>query len=314
VNPSGWKQIRRIAQEGASGISLHKTLETVVEALDDLASVERWLIKLEISTLLPPWNVPVSFGELYAELNENETEDDSEEEAESPPRQETNAEDEAFLRLQANYAAAVSFLDDGIGLLFDELRERGLLDDLLVLVTSDSGQGLGDRFVPKDAATFLHEELVHLPLILRLPGQAEAGRRVSALTQPVDLLPTLFDYLAIPAAVTQGRCLVPLVRGHVGSVRGYACSGLRFGDAAAWALRTPEWSFLLPAENAADTSGRRPRLFVKPDDRWEVNDVAHHHPELTEQLEQTLRGFVAATQQSDSFVTYELPARQDGKL
>jgi hypothetical protein len=38
-----------------------------------------------------------------------------------------------------------------------------------------------------------------------------------------------------------------------------------------------------------------PRLYVKPDDRWEVNDVHHHHVEWTRQLEETLRAFVRST-------------------
>jgi hypothetical protein len=61
------------------------------------------------------------------------------------------------------------------------------------------------------------------------------------------------------------------------------------------ALRTPEWAFLLPvAEGPAGPPGR-PQLYVKPDDRWEVNDVLQHHLDLAEHLEQVLRGFVEAT-------------------
>jgi hypothetical protein len=54
---------------------------------------------------------------------------------------------------------------------------------------------------------------------------------------------------------------------------------------------------LLPIRPAAGEV-RSPQLYVKPDDRWEVNNIRQHHLELAERLEQTLRGFVEATRQS----------------
>jgi hypothetical protein len=81
-----------------------------------------------------------------------------------------------------------------------------------------------------------------------------------------------------------GHDLLPLARGQAGPVRAYACSALEVGGEVGWALRTPAWALL---------SGPA-RLYVRPDDRWEVNDVSQHHPELVEGLERTLRDFVAA--------------------
>ena len=53
---------------------------------------------------------------------------------------------------------------------------------------------------------------------------------------------------------------------------------------------------LLPARGAKDSvRNAHPRLFVKPDDRWEVNNVLSQHTELAEHLELALRRFAAAT-------------------
>ena len=197
-----------------------------------------------------------------------------------------------FLRLQRSYAGAVTYLDAGLELLFEELHERGLTEQLLVMVTTDAGQALGEHGVIGAGRPWLHEELVHTPLIVRLPSAAEAGRRVSALTQPVDLLPTLLDYFGVPVPPTHGRSLLPLLRGNCEGFRDYACSGYRIGETVEWALRTHEWAFLLPLPPAPGDPLRGPQLYVKPDDRWEVNNVLQHHLELGEQLEQTLRGFV----------------------
>jgi arylsulfatase A-like enzyme len=178
--------------------------------------------------------------------------------------------------------------------LLEGLRQRGLLDRTAVVLTGDVGLALGEHGVV-GAASAPHTETAHLPLIVRLPRAAFAGRRVSALTQAVDLVPTLADLLGHPLSEVQGRSLLPLLRGEADAVRGYAVSA-----AGEWALRTAEWAFLLPIQ------GGEPRLYVKPDDRWEINDVRQHHPELVEHLEQVLRGFVEAAARPGPLAAPEL--------
>ena len=65
---------------------------------------------------------------------------------------------------------------------------------------------------------------------------------------------------------------------------------LPFGEQTLWGVGSAEWYLMLD-----DRPDGARRLFVKPDDRWEVNDVAQHHPELAAHCEEVLRGFVAAT-------------------
>src|SRR5262249_43510337 len=137
----------------------------------------------------------------------------------------------------------------------------------------------------------LSEELIHLPLILRLPRKVAAGRRSPALTQPIDLLPTFFDAFGLPALPTQGHNLMPLIEGREAYLRAYACSGASNAHGVEWSLHTPAWGFYLPLRSADVGPTAKPRLYVKPDDCWEVNDVCAHHPELAQYYEKTLRGF-----------------------
>src|SRR5262249_57153350 len=102
-------------------------------------------------------------------------------------------DDELFLRLRYSSAGAVAYLDAGLELLLNHLRQQNLLDGLTLIITSDHGLPLGEHGIVGNVRPWLHEELVHLPLIVRLPGKARAGRRVGALTQSVDLMPTLLD-------------------------------------------------------------------------------------------------------------------------
>jgi hypothetical protein len=288
----GWQDVRTVLAEGGDGTPLERTLEAAQETLEGLAGRDGWLVCVEFGTLLPPWDLPDDYRDRYCEPDDEDAEPLIP--LTRPVVGPIDPADEAiFLRLQRTYAAAVSYLDAGLGLLFDDLRERGQLDDLLVVVTTDHGQALGEHGVVGPCRAWPHEELIHLPLLLRLPGGAESGRRVPHLTQAVDLMPTLVDAFGLPPAVVHGHSLWPLALGRGEAVRTYACASLRCGEEVGWALRTPAWAFLLPAQSAA--ADPPPRLYVKPDDRCEVNDVRQHHLELVEHLEQTLRAFGEAT-------------------
>jgi arylsulfatase A-like enzyme len=276
---------------------------------------------LDLAALLPPWEVPKEFIQPYFQEAEVETEAEAEEDEgsegeELEPLFDPNPgllvppADQMLARLQHTYAAAISYVDAGVGLLLEELRQSGLADELLLLATTDHGQALGEHGMVGPLRPWLHDELIHLPLWMRLPGGTAAGRRVAALTQPVDLFPTLLDAFGIVPPCNHGHSLLPLARGEKDQVRAYACGGLRIDDWAEWVLRTPDWGFILPVAGPEDAAPRGPRLYVKPDDRWEVNDVLQHHLELAESLEQTLRAFVAATPVPGPFQPPALPESQ----
>jgi hypothetical protein len=59
----------------------------------------------------------------------------------------------------------------------------------------------------------------------------------------------------------------------------------------------PEWALLLPA-GTADGPPHGPQLYLRPDDRREVNNVLHHHLELADGLEKALRAFVQASRRA----------------
>jgi arylsulfatase A-like enzyme len=234
------------------------------------------LVWLRLSTLLSPWSM--------ADV-EPEEEDES-------PESDNDRALQSVRHLQTAYAHTVHHLDAGLAPLLDELEPGGRLGDLLVVVTSEHGMALGERGVAGSECRDIHEEWLHVPLILYLPGGAEAGRRVLALSQSVDLLPTLLDFFSIPVPPeVHGRSLRSLASGESNAIRPYACAGIQVREAALWALRTPDWSYLL---RATEPSGR---LYVQPDDRWEVNNVVQHHLELAEHLGQVLRGFIQASRQ-----------------
>jgi arylsulfatase A-like enzyme len=300
----GWDQVVRVVPT-EDETPLEATLDSTRSALEELADRDHWLLWIDLATPLPPWKVPEEFQAPYVSGVEGEEADEESEEPEQAEEPLTPVEDvpkgpldptddTLFLRILASYSAAVSYLDAGIGQLLEDLR--GLDGEgPVVIVTSDCGQALGDHGYVGPVRADLHEEIVHLPLIVRLPGAVFAGRRVSGLTQAVDLATTVAECFGVRLPSAHGHSLLPFVRGQAEIVRSYACSGRDVGNSTAWALRTADWSFHLSTRGAEAESAPEPRLFVQPDDRWEVNNVLQHHLELAEQLERTLRGFVAAT-------------------
>jgi arylsulfatase A-like enzyme len=189
-----------------------------------------------------------------------------------------------------------SQLDTELGEIFERLRDAGLDQDCLWLVTSSAGLPLTEHGHIGYQRPLLYEERTHVPLLVRLPGGREAGRRVEMLTQPVDILPTLLEWFELsPSSVAHGKSLLPLATRRAEPFRQYAVSGLGGQEGAQWALQTPQWKLILPTQSGAEDAGRSPQLFEKCDDRWEVNDLRAKHLEWAEHLEEYLHGFVAAT-------------------
>jgi arylsulfatase A-like enzyme len=318
----GWDEVMRVVA-AEEMTPLEATLEAVGTALERLEHRDNWLLWIDLGTLLPPWDVPEEYQAPYfsAEATDDEDEEDAEAEGESEPLTPLtdmpvgpiDADDDAlYLTLQASYAAVVTYLDAGIGPLLEALDGLEGGDEVLLLFTSDVGPNLGEHGVIGPVRAWLHDETIHLPLLVRLPDGVEAGRRVSALTQSVDVAATLADWFQAPLPDAHGRSLLPLAHGAVEAIRSYACAARQVGEAIEYALRTPDWAFLLPVRADPDDATRSPRLYVKPDDRWEVNDVLQHHLDLAEQLEQTLRDFVTASCQLGPLCAPSLPASASG--
>lgn len=207
-------------------------------------------------------------------------------------------EDTLIQRLQLSYAAAVSQADAYLRTALEQLRESGVLEETLLIITADHGLHLGEHGTIGDTLPYLHEELVHLPLLICLPGAAQAGRRIAALTQPVDLFPTILEAMRIAPPECHGHSLFPLMSGNTSNNRDYVCTGVKLDDLLEWALRTPQWAVLLPEEGNAK---RPPQLYAKPEDRWEMNNLRQPNLDLAERLEETLRNWIQAVGQTDGF-------------
>jgi arylsulfatase A-like enzyme len=115
--------------------------------------------------------------------------------------------------LRGLYRGAVHYVDELVGRVLAMLRAAGRLDNALLVVTSDHGENIGDHDL-MDHQCSLHETVLRVPLLLRLPGAAQRGRR-DDLAQLTDIVPTVCEVAGVAAPPTQGESLLlPLQRSH----------------------------------------------------------------------------------------------------
>ena len=123
----------------------------------------------------------------------------------------------------AGYYAHVTALDDQLGRLEAALAAEGLLDDTIFVYTSDHGDMLGSQGVQRKQHPW--DESILVPFLLRCPGQAGRGRRISSPLNVVDILPTLLGLAGVPIPATvEGRDLSPAVRGEPCAGNESACT------------------------------------------------------------------------------------------
>jgi arylsulfatase A-like enzyme len=140
----------------------------------------------------------------------------------------------------AAYDSGIRFVDTALAGLFERLREVGAWEGALVVVTSDHGESLYDRALYVSHTYTLHDEVIRIPLLVRLPEARRVGRR-EELVDLVDLVPLVLEELGLapPARISGSN---PLSRAEGSAppktlVRGEAShTGQRYVRSTRWKL------------------------------------------------------------------------------
>lgn len=194
------------------------------------------------------------------------------------------------------YDEEIAFTDRGLGRILERLEELGLADDTVVIVTSDHGEAFGEHGRTHHSDS-LYQELLHVPLLVRVPGAAP--RRVAQPVQTCDVLPTVLECASLPVPeALAGASLLPFVHGADESERPVL--------AEVWApeyvpgpeLRKLERLSAIASLTRGDhklvhqvPSGRT-ELYDLAADPLELTDVSGEHPALVESLRRELRARV----------------------
>ena len=198
------------------------------------------------------------------------------------------------------YAAEVSFVDMWVGRFLDGVRKLGLLDDTLILFTTDHGTHLGEEGCVQKTAALLNSCVARLPLIVRHPDASFAGKRVDALISAADTMPTVLSLLEVEHDLTlDGTSFWGLAAGAVESVHDFVVTEY---DSYA-AVRDREWHYFQETRgegcfDAAFVTGQAekikrgargvPHLYDLASDPQEKTNVVLDHPDVVARMQERL--------------------------
>jgi arylsulfatase A-like enzyme len=290
-----------------AGTQLAEFFSQVLDRLE--AADEPHLLWAHTSSLTNCWDAPVEYRERYLERDDASGADERAHLAAeiaalgrvgvTPPagRYEPSPDPDELLALRRAYAAQVTVLDVCLAGLLEALDQMAGAERTLLFIAGARGFPLGEhgrigleiasrahaRNSAATAGDALHAELVHVPWLWRLPGRQVALGRSQALVQPADCCATLADWWGMSAkfpangdrlGIANGRSVLPILSEESTNWRDRAL--LSLDDQVA--LRTASWYLraMRPnAERGADDAGQPLlELFVKPDDRWEQNEIS----------------------------------------
>ena len=259
-------------------IDSHTTVEMVINQLNDHQQ-ERFFLYVHLLPPHAPYAAPPPFGGSfdhdYRGIIEDTTCATMKSIDHGSLRDKVTPDDIEYLRNK--YQENLAYADHQVGRILQELRARKLMDETLLIVTSDHGEAF------KEDGRMMHnhtvyEEMIHVPLIVRFPPcLGEMPAHWDGVVELVDLLPTICHALEIPVDVeVQGRSLLPVLRAggpSEGLARSWTIMPHRIGTAI-------QHRYKLIKDFSAD----RVELYDRQVDPDEKNNIAQAHPELVRLL------------------------------
>lgn len=97
----------------------------------------------------------------------------------------------------ALYDGEIAYTDAAVGKFFEYLRAKGLYERAMISVMADHGEALGDHGETAHGV-FLYDETIHVPLVIKLPNERSAGKRVDRRAVLVDVAPTILQTVGLP--------------------------------------------------------------------------------------------------------------------
>ena len=213
----------------------------------------------------------------------------------------------------ALYDGQVRQLDDYIGQLTEKMKKWGILDNTVIIVTSDHGEELFEHGFIGHASTSLnaklYDEIIHIPLIIWWPKKIK-HRVVDELVQQIDVMPTILDMLGLPIPErVQGYSLVPSIQGKpANNLRPVFCETILGGyqstkemeDIKLRCVRTKEWKLIYTNTLTSNVSiggldEGKYELYNFSSDPKEERNIFENHPEVAKELKKKLFQWIVTT-------------------
>jgi len=165
------------------------------------------------------------------------------------------------------YDGEIAFADSALGRFLNYWKEQHWYEGALIIVVGDHGEGLGEHGEDTHGI-FLYDSTTHVPLIVKLPNEQEAGKVVEEQARTTDILPTILELLGIPAPESlDGTSLKSALLGTEApsrTVLGETDYPLRFGWAPLRSVRKDAFKFI---------EAPRPELYDLRSDPGEIRNA-----------------------------------------
>lgn len=241
---------------------LARFFSAALEAVEELLPGQ--LLLLHTSALARCWDAPM---ELRVGLCDEE---DPEPNASTEPpcrRLTVDFEPDELLPWQVNYGAQVNVLDQCLNVLMTLIEDMFAEERPLLVVTAPRGYPLGEHHVVGFGEPILYDEMLQLPGLFWIPDSELTGSRAAELLRLEELFQLAVAYVQ-DGFKEFGRFITEPLPTSVKPVISRT-SGLI-------SIRTSDWKLIHGRE--------RDELYVKPDDRWEQNDVHDRCRDVVEEL------------------------------
>jgi len=259
-----------------------QTMRQAADWVEDYSLDQPFYLHVEVFDPHEPWDPPADMARLY-----DPDYGDSLQGCLSAGSTEALT-DKQFTEVKAAYAGEVTLVDKWTGVLLDALREKGVMDDTLVVFTADHGCMMGEQGQIHKGRDRLRNQCTQLPLLIRHPKGEAAGARVPGFCQHQDIMPTVLGILgeSTPERVL-GRDIWTQTAGGDGAPD-YVVSA--FGH---WAcIRTKDWNYVRPWTDAGIKQEMREDLYDLNADPQELTNVAADHPDICLEMAQRLEDHI----------------------
>ena len=199
------------------------------------------------------------------------------------------------------YDGAIKYIDAQIGRLLNFLSDYGMLDNTMIIITSDHGESLIEHGIYFDHHG-LYDVSIHVPIIIWYPNNLPKNKRVNSLVQHIDLLPTIDELLNIETGINyDGLNLLPIINDEIDKIRTEIYIEEAYTQRK-FAIRTEQYKYIF-ADNIQNAKcrfcnkihGSLEELFNLYDDPDEKYNVLHVYDNIYKILRNKLNKWINKT-------------------
>ncbi len=252
-----------------------RCIRRAIQFMEESRELHPFFLWIDSFEAHEPWQPPSAYADAYMDAPWQGVEPVA-------PRNETwtPAEEE---RVRALYYGSLTFMDKWIGVLLDHLAESGLLDETVVVFTSDHGTQLNEHGEFGKTSKHMNAYTTRVNMLVRHPD-GPRDTVVTPFVQHIDVAPTILRWLGVPHDRMDGEDMWPLATGQRDSLRDWVL--------AVWAyeasVRDHTWNAVVNVQEPDPQW----KLYRIDQDRDNFDDVAPRYPDVVATQRTRLEGFL----------------------